>query len=328
MKKIKIAGLVLLAPLALLCACGGTPTLAISANWYSDPALTDNSTSDKPETLEYKVEFVKPAGGSANAFTVDYETGTYRTILKSERRQLSDGTNETVYVYSTELAISGYYSMGDKKSEVFQDKVTTEAVFRNVNKQLAPISTKREVACTSPRQLAPETLEDGYRSYHYVYETSYDLELTKAKVAYTDLKAENPSPAEQELPLGKGATYLDNEQILFALRGVNLASIVNLRSINPVERQVLPLATSNPASTTVELNDATIGGIKGKYTVDAYKVDLSYQSSHPGATQTLWYAKPNSPNTYRGALLSMEAPVMYGLGTLRYTLVSADFTDK
>lgn len=327
MKKIKIiAGLTLLAPLTLLCACGGSTSFALNANWYSDPALTDNSTADQPETLNYKVEFVKPAG--EEGFTVDYETGTYVTTLKSERRTLSDGTSETVYVYTTELSIGGYYSMGESKSDRFEDSVTTEAVFRNVNKQLAPISSKRTVSCTAPRQISPETLEEGYRYFNYVYETTYNLELNRATVSYTDLKEETPEPSVKELTIGKGATFLDNEELLFALRGTNLTSVVTVRSINSLVGQVQTLATANPIATTVELNGATIGGKAGNFTVDAYKVDLAYQTSNPGATQTLWYARPGTPNSYRGALLCMEVPVMYGLGTLRYTLTNADFTDK
>lgn len=328
MKKSRFAGLLLLLPVTFLAGCGGgTPALSLSANWYLDNTLSENRTDEKEEVLEYKITY-KPEGTDSD-FTVSYDEGTYKTSLRSERRTLADGTDATVYVYSTEMSITGRYSFGSETSEDFTDSVKTEAVFRNVTKGLQPLSSSRTVNTTSPTKLTPSSLEGAYKYYSFTYETEYDEALENATITYTDLITEGATPVVTELSLDEEeGTYFDNEQLLFALRGVNLSSVITFRSLNQVQRQVQSLATSEPTSTTVELKGANIGGTVSDYTVDAIKVNLSYQTTHSGGTHAFWYAKTGTPNNWRNVLLYMETPIIYGMGSLCYTLTYADFTDK
>lgn len=327
MKKIRLAGLLLL-PVTLLTGCGGiTPALSLSANWYSDNTLSENRTDEKEEVLKYKVTY-QPEGTESD-FTVSYDEGTYTTSLRSERRTLLDGTDETVYVYTTELNITGRYAYGSDTSEDFTDCIKSEAVFRNVSKGLQPLSSSKTVKTTSPTKLTPSALEGSYHCYEFTYVTEYDNALEQATVTYTDLTVETPTPVVTELALDEEeGTYFDNEQLLFALRGVNLSSVITFRSLNQVALQVQSLATSEPTSTSVELKGASLDGTVDDYTVDAVKINLAYQATHSGGTQSMWYAKTGTPNTWRNVLLYMEVPIMYSMGSLCYTLTSAEFTDK
>ena len=324
MKKIRLAGLALVAPLCLLCACTTQTPLSFSANWYSDTALNEN-ISDTYEHLEYKVEFKE---AEEKDFSVAYDPGTYTTTLKSELATLPDGTSETVYVYSTELKISGRYTFNGETSDTFEDSVSSEVMFRNVKKGLAPVSSTKTVKTTSPVQNA-DSLEESFKEYHYTYDVSYNVELTEAKITFTDLNAETPEPAETTVAIAEGGTYLDNEQILFALRGLDLSTQKTFRSINPVVNNVQTVSIYSPSSTTVSLSGAEIDGVTDDYEIAAYAVNLGYQTSFPGGTQVAYYAQTVATNnTYRNVLLYLEVPVMQSLGTLRYTLVKAQFAEK
>jgi len=328
-KKSKIAAAVIAVPLTLsiLTACGGTPTLSFTSNWYKLTSLGADIAGTE-ETLEYKVTFVAPE--SKSDFSVSYDEGTYKAVLTSELKPLADGTNEVVYVYNTELKISGRYSYKDQTGETFTDEVTSEAVFRNVSKLLAPVSSKVTAKSNSPVSLSPSDLASGYKKYDYTLETSYDLALTEAKVVYNDMTLKEPAPKETTINIKSDATYLDNSEIVFALRGANLASSLSFRSINPVTNAVMSLATSEVNAVEYELGGAVLDGQASSAKINAYKIGLRYQSDMGGGTQYFWYAKltDSKNNTYRNVPLMMELPISYGLGTLRYTLVKADFTEQ
>lgn len=267
-------------------------------------------------------------GTEGKDFSVAYDPGTYTTTLKSELSTLPDGTSETVYVYTTELSISGRYTFKGETSETFEDSVTSKVVFRNVKKRLAPVSSTKTVKTTSPVQNA-DTLEDSFKEYHYTYDVSYNIDLTEAKITYTDLTAETPEPMETTVSVATEGSFLDNEQILFALRGLDLSTQKSFYSINPVVNNMQPVSVYSPSSTTVSLSGAEIDGVTDDYEIAAYAVNIGYQTSFPGGTQVLYYAQTvANSNTFRNALLYMEVPVMQSLGTLRYTLVKAQFSDK
>ena len=324
MKKIRLAGLALAAPLCLLCACTTQSSLSFSANWYSDTALIEN-ISDTYEHLEYAVTF---RGSEDETHSVDYDDGIYTTTLRSKLYKLPDGTSETVYVYSTELSITGRYTYNGETSETFEDSVTSEVVFRNIKNRLAPVHSLKTVKSTSP-VTNPDSLENSFLEYRYTYEVSYDVNLTQATVVYTDLAAENAEPKETVIPISVQGSYLDNEQILFALRGLDLSMEASFSSINPVGTKVESLSVASPASTTVSLKNADLNGTVKDYEIDAYSVTLYYNSTLAGSAQTLYYAQTvPSSNTYRNALLYMEVPVMNEMGTLCYSLVKAQFTSK
>lgn len=324
MKKIRLAGLLMLAPVVMMTGCGGAIPLSFATNWYANTALGAD-IGDTLEQLEYKVEFSAPS--SANPFTVTYQTGTYVTTLKSEVRALSEELNEMVYVYTTQFNISGQYSLDGKKGAEFTDSVTSEIVFRNTAKRLAPVSSKKTVVSTAPTSLAPVSIETAYATYRYTYETQYDLDLTKVTTTYTPEKGEK---RVSEVALGSDGTYLDNEQILFALRGINLSTVASFRTLNTVAGGVQTVSTLEPTTTEYELTGASIDGVPQTGKISAIKAKLAYQTTYSGPTRTLWYAKmtSSSANVYRNVLLRMEDPLLYGLGTLNYTLSSAQFANK
>ena len=339
MKKIRLAGLMLLAPLTLLCACSGGVPLSFAANWNRNTA--DSSVSNTREELVYEVTFT-PSETPAGTLTAEYDEGTYTTLLENKNLTLSDGSSQEGYVYTTKLTISGRFRLGSEVSETFTDTVTSTVSFLSASQRLKPVKSEKEVVSTSPVASSPSSLENAFTTYHYTYDVSYDAGLTTATAVYTDLteyKTEEGEtvrrdPETREYDITGDPTYLDNEQILFALRGLNLSSAAaTFRTINQVMGIVAEVSTSansSAASSVKENVDFTMNGEAVKQEIDAVEVPLTYLTTPSGQSQTLVYAATTdaNSNTYRNVLLRMEVPVLQSLGTLVYTLKEAAFADK
>ena len=338
MKKIRLAGLILLAPLTLLCACSGGTPLSFSANWYRNTALGD-SIGQTHETLTYSVTFT-PSETSEEGLTVEYDAGTYTTELINDNVTLADGSTKEGYIYTTELSISGRYRLGGEVKE-FSDFVTSKVTFLPVGYGLQPVKSEKEVSSTSPQNAAAETLDGAVGEFHYTYDVTYDASLSTATAVYTDLVEREqedgssalPEPETREFEIEGDTTYLDNEQILFALRGLDLSAGVTFRTINSVMGHVTEAGTSSNTQSSAAVKtavDFTMDGTAVKQELDAVEVPLVYRSSPSGQAQTLVYAATTDPNnnTYRNVLLKMEVPVLQSLGTLVYTLKEATFANK
>ena len=338
MKKIRLAGLILLAPLTLLCACSGGTPLSFSANWYRNTALGD-SIGQTHETLTYSVTFT-PSETSEEGLTVEYDAGTYTTELINDNVTLADGSTKEGYIYTTELSISGRYRLDGEVKE-FSDFVTSKVTFLPVGYGLQPVKSEKEVSSTSPQNAAAETLDGAVGEFHYTYDVTYDASLSTATAVYTDLVEREqedgssalPEPETREFDIAGDTTYLDNEQILFALRGLDLSAGVTFRTINSVMGHVTEAGTSSNTQSSAAVKtavDFTMDGTAVKQELDAVEVPLVYRSSPSGQAQTLVYAATTDPNnnTYRNVLLKMEVPVLQSLGTLVYTLKEATFANK
>ncbi len=336
MKKKRIAALALLAPLTLLCACAGEKApLAINTNWCSKTDLGSDISGTK-ETLTYDVSFQAP--DEKDVFGVVYEGGTYVTDLSVEMATLPDETQELAYVYTTTLTVSGYYFYGEEKSETFTDSVVSRMVFRNASKRLAPIISTSEMKQTLLRSAAPTSLQETYSSTHYARSTSYNEFTTQATVTLTDKKLEADklandeayTPLSQTVSIDKGGSYFDSEQILFALRGIDITAATSFYSIDPQDRTLSEVTTTAATAVEYDLTGVTVDGQPSTQKIQAYNTALTYNKTMAGAGRSLWYAKTvsASANTYRNVLLRMETPLMYGMGTLVYTLKDAQFANK
>ena len=329
MKKIRLAGLLLLAPLTLLSACSGGTPLSFTANWYRNTAH-GSSVNDTLEELTYEVSFTPAENDSS--FSVEYDTGTYTTRLINANIALSDGSTKEGYIYTTELTISGRYRLGSEVSEDFSDRVSSSVSFLPVTDGLKPVKSEKEVLSTSPIVSLPETLEGAFETYHYTYDVSYDAALRTASAVSTDLNADTPAPETREYAIDGTTTYLDNEQILFALRGLSLSSVATFRTVNSVMGIVTEVSTGTSTTGPTSLKesvDFTMDGTAVKTEIDAVQVPIIYQSTPSGQQQDLVYAATtDTNNTYRNVLLRMEVPVLQSLGTLVYRLKEAAFTTK
>ncbi len=326
MKKTALVGLLLVS--LMLCACSQGSALTFNANWYKNTTL-GKDLSGTQEILDYEVTF-KQSSTASDAFRVEYDKGTYRTELKNAYLTLSDGSSQREgYIYTTRLDISGRYIVNGAVGETFHDYILSTVSFLPVDNALQPVSSEKEVYTTSAISTSPSSLDTASVTYHYSYTVRYDSALSNATAVYTDLLQEDAEPKTTEYDLTGNTTFLDNEQILFALRGLDMNSSASFRSINSVMSQVQDVSLGTPTITeetvNFEADGETVSG-----SVQAYSVSLTYDNSYSGSPQTLVYARRTDANnnTYRNVLLRMETSVLQSLGTLTYRLVKADFSDK
>lgn len=327
MKLKRIAGLVALAPFLLLAGCNSTPSLSLSAYWYSN-ATNSGGLTGTSEQLVYNVTFRPSETGK---FRAEYDVGRYTTSLKSENISYAEGS-PIGYCYETELDLTGRYYVGGEKGEDFHDRVATKVWFLGVSDGLRPIRSERTVHCTAPNTSA-SSAADAQVLYEYTYVTEYDPSLSTGTTTYT---ATGEEPVVTKVSLGSGGTFLDNEQILFALRGLDMNSSFSFRTINPLKQGVATTVASvdTPSTGRSEFTfaikqEGTEGQAEAR-TLDAATVSVGYQGNNGGRTQTYVYAKCVKPdaNTYRNVLLHMETYALYSLGTFSYDLAEAQFGNK
>ena len=146
----------------------------------------------------------------------------------------------------------------------------------------------------------------------------------------TDLT--NNASTTQTFEIDEKYTYLDNEQLLFALRGLDQKSSPSFYVYAPFSNKVQTIYARFDALTTGETFSFNTEDGKGADTLRAisyYPVTLGIDEKNSGSTQTVWLAERTnaSNNEYRNVILSMKVTLAYNVGTLHYSLQSADFID-
>lgn len=307
----------------LFAACTETNNkVSFKHYWYRDSSIATASV----ETLVYNVSFEAGTGISDDEYTLDYNNGKYTTKLSLIN---DDGTE--FYRYETELTVDVTYIYGDATFTA-QDSVKTSVDFEK-SVTLAPIKSHKEIVSHSPLSGAGATVNDCYTKYDYVVDVTYNG--VNGSVVVDNRAADNDdvSSVAFEIEDSDDYTYLDNEQLLFALRG-----------INPSEKSAPELLVYAPFTKAVQSIKASFGskveGEKFKFTtkgeteatektISYYPVSLSIDANSPGATQTIKVATHGDPKTneWRNVILEIQTPISYSLGTLTYKLVSAEFSE-
>ncbi len=329
MKKIKFASLLLFAPLALLSACGGVSRIEFQTNWYRNTALGDDIAGTS-EVLEYEVSVFDAA--EHNGLTAEYTNGTFVTRLENRPVKTETETKEG-YVLETQFAIDVKFSFGGASTEVLHDEVSSHVEFLSVGESLRPVYSKKTVHNRAPNDL-PESLETCYTEYSYSYEISYNDALTSATVTYTDFlpdaNGNTAEPTKREVNIGGKSSYLDNEEILFALRGMNFGDVQPVfRTYNFTTGTVLETTLNDTAK---EVAEPVSFERNGEAVVsDALPaVELKVGMRGIGQSRVIVFAKKTSDtdNVNRNVPLRMETPILRSLGKMRYKLVKATFSDK
>ncbi len=310
--------------LLLFASCGEVRT-SFSSNWYANTALS-TSIGDTFETLTYTVSYEK---GSNEYAQVSYENGVYTTTLTNAIYDWEDGSHDNVYVYKTQLTLDVTYTVAGK-SESYRDEISSVSVFRTVNENLRPVYSEKTVRAHSLLRSNPIDFDQDVGAYHYSLRTTYNKDVTKAKLVYTDLSDDSQKVTEHKID--DNYTYLDNEQLLFAIRGMNIAASASetVNVLNTSRGIVQPVKITNSAVATMT-PAFTVNGKKVEEESIAYnQLSVAIDDLQSGVAQTCYYAKTVSQtaNTYRNVMIVNRSVLPYNMGTLVYTLDDANFTDK
>ncbi len=324
MKPKRFFSLFALAPLALLAGCGGTVALSFSPNWYAK--TTSENLTGTYEHLVYDVTF-KSNGGD---YAVEYDTGTYETTLTDDPTFSLNGKTYAAYHLHTELSLTGRYFYKNEAEEAFEDSMISDVWFLSAGASLQPLKSEKYVHSTVPA--VEPTTENLTRTFDYTYTVAYSEDRSSAE--YTmDIAApeENKGKTQDTIELETDGTFLDNEEIAFALRGIDYTSStpITFNTIDPQTNRCLSVSGSSP-SAEQETVSFSINGETINETIPTAHIELSYNTSNPGPTRTFVYAAKtsDSENRFRNVLISFESPIIQSLGTLTYTLKEATFNDK
>ncbi len=312
----------------LFTACANTSSkMSFSANWYQD--TTSKTISQTVETLEYTItpSYDGYEGLNDDYFKTTYSTGTYVTTLKPVEYE-----GETVYEYTTrsEIGVSFLHKASGENTQVFTDVVQSTVLFTGIyNGGLRPIKSVKTIQSHTPVNGNPGNKDQCYVYYHYQVEITY-TGVESGTCVLTDyegniLSEKNKTKTNEFQIDTKKYTYLDNEQILFALRGVPEASNKFLcynASTDSVQTVNMVVGSAEGATYEFMMN-----GENKKADISAVPVSIEIDAINSGGAQNIWYAKTTSVknNVYRNVMLKFERPIAYNIGKLVYTLTSATF---
>lgn len=301
-------------------ACANTSQkTSFNSNWQTDSTVIQN---DLTETLEYNVRFEKSTP-TQNDFSLDYTNGTYTTSLKTE---YSEG--RIIYIYESTLQIDVIYQFG-QESKQLTDRVYSHVEFEDADSFLRPLSSYKETLSHSPANGAT-SLDKCYETYHHSIDIKY-TENGAGEMVYKNLADENSKDQKESFKVStKKYTHLDNEQLLFAIRGINpsQSTTAKFNVYSPFINRAQKVKVSFDSATSRDFT-FTKNGTSIKETIQYYPVKIALDETNPGATQTAWVAKSTSTtsNVYRNVVLRLETPLSYNLGSLVYELKSATFSN-
>lgn len=307
---------------SLLSACGANYKVAFSDYWKKTVNQTIIQTVS--EVCEYDVTFTPKANAS---YKVNYQNGKYTTTFTSET--LND---KTLYYYSTELSIQVQYAVGNDTTEWMDDSVKSTVVFQSCNNSLKPISSEKHTVSHSPVAMTASSSNTAFKKYDVSVVTKYDeATCDKATVTKTNnLLSKNNSETQTFTIKHDTYNYLDNEQLLFAIRCISQASNTSNRfqvySPFTNSMQKINVNYGTVASKDFTLN---IDGTASTQPISYYPttIKLHTKDGNSGTDKTVWIAetKDVQNNTYRNVILRQEIPVSFNLGTLNFDLKSVNF---
>lgn len=307
-----------------LTSCANTNyKVKFSENWYLDTTYDVQSTAT--ETLVYDVTFDKGSNAETAYRAIYYDKGVYTTVLKAV---FSETENGYIYSYTTnlEIPVSFECKATGEISEKFTDVVTAEVTFKSAKQGLKPLTSKKTIVSHSPTTIdQPTELTQCYSFYNYTVETTYDEDLNGTSVQTNHLKGDEKITTNFE-SADEDYTTLDNEQLLFALRGMSAISSSKFNVYNNSWKTSQLVSVTADTASSEEFTFKK-GETETKATISYLPVSLKLDVNDSGSEQSVWIAKMGelNNNVYRNVILRMEMPLFYTYGSLVYTLTQANF---
>lgn len=342
---------------------------ATTANWNvrTSTSVEKNSYDfwqKNKEVATYSLSFKEGSNSSYKVVYNDLENTVYTTrFYMSSFDWATDGTieeyrseesdSEPVYVYETELKISGYYQIKPDGAKFdFNDELVTKCYFRPAGKNLQPIYSYQKVINTAPAALSTGNINAAYVRTDEEFYTYYNKACTQATVKQVVYNSETDRTdvTESEKKLGlsgnSGRSNFDNSQIRAAIRAFTMSGgamrtfnvlspqngavqSVSARFANPAELNVTDdaqiISALNNAPDSYIFYDGRPAEGSSSETPRNFRysaVSLSINASLQGTSPAMWYStvENNDVNTTRAVLLKMSTPLSFAAGTLTYTL--------
>ncbi len=312
MKNKKLFSLCALAiTLSFFGGCAAANKVNFDNYWDTDSLLSAQNIQEK---LEYKVEFEK--NSTSFGYELSYENGKYMTELIYQNGN---------YTYTTNLSIDVTYTLNGE-SKTWTDSVTSSVIFATAENALYPVSSSKTIYSHSPVGSKQTKVENCYKLYERQVTTTYSEEGNVCKVV-KDATSNTPETSETTFKTSGDHRYLDNEQLLFALRGFsNSTSAGKFLVYSPFVKRLQTINFALSEASQTKFTFAKNGESKERE-ISCRVAQLQINEKNPGSIQTALYASVTSSgnNEYRNVMLSLETPLAYNLGKFVYTLTSATY---
>ena len=354
--------------------CAPVNKLAFYSNWTSNQTyhteFKETAVYDVVYCDDYRINTGKSevdySAEKSDKYTVVYgENGTAKNAYSSTVeavQSLPASLNITVeetelYKITTELKLPVTYNVVEtKKSYSFEDSITSTVYFRSHDQSLAPVYSEKSFDTT---QLVSN--KNGIYIVRYVYETKIDwiTNGNKAALTVTDKTADAEKKYEDDDAVRLTAidnsstqikytagTVLDNETLLFSVRGLQLSSAFSstLKIIDTAYKNVQSIAVSS--NRTINVTDPwtlALNGTEQKY--DSYATYLTTlnraDSKYTGKAKHCYYQVTKAETSEEGEeketsgatnarafLVKIVEALPNDLGALEYRLNSVQVTEK
>ena len=319
MKKPFLAIAALTLGVSMMTACSVDTTTNFTSFW--NPTPVNEILPGTLETYEYEVS-LKEKTASNSTYSLDYKDGTYKTTLSI------DPENSELYLLETTLTLSVAVQYKEQKTEYFSDSVTTKVKFKSAQNGLRPVYSEKTTVSTSPKALNTSSLADAYARYNYTVTTTYNDKCTSATCERVDFGGEGTGFTavgnyKKNFSVPQKHTYLDNEQLVIALRGISSKNEQSLSVYNASQRKVQTVKSDMDDVQSGSFHMSLNGEVKD-YTIDYAVTSLQISGINSGEEQRYYIAQNvGESNTFRHMILRMETPLSFNLGTLEYRLIKA-----
>ena len=315
------------------CSCAPTITLSFSNNW--DPQNSANF--GHVETYVYDVNFateyvendytIRQSAGLSNAVGINFKNGVYiMTLSVLDKTNLETNKDSTVFEglsadykvirIQSLLTITSEYTPKDKPTESYEELVKTDCYMLDTKNALAPIYSYTENRFSVLSISGGETeIKKAFNSTEILYNKDSYKMIQKVFNPDTseliDTKEENYSYTFK--------TIIDNNNLLFALRNVNLTQ---------ESAKTLPVVSGTYGTATDlsinYINDVNVNVNSVDYTAKRVSFARSSQSTQ-GQPQLVYIQTGENAKSLMVKYVTPMAeigPSYNTLGALVYTLRS------
>lgn len=320
-RKSVVAISTLLIASSLLASCGGGgEKVSFGEYWYKNSSVRAEVGAE--EILSYDVSFT-PGSGISKNYELAYSNGEYSTSFK-----LVEENGKKFYRLSSTLTIDVTYTFGG--NDVTFTDTTSSLVEFEANTAFTPIKSEKHVVSHSPRKTNDSTELSG----------CYDVFDYSATVVYngasgTSTVVNNTNNATKsnsfELDDADDYTYIDNEQLYFALRALQptarASTLLVYAPFSKVAQQISATFGSKVSNEKFKFVKNSETMPTDGYAVEYVPITIALAEKNPGSPQLIKVATTNDAdrNTNRNLILEIQTPLAYNLGTLTYKLKSAKF---
>lgn len=318
MKAKKLLPVLALALAATTFTACGDQSVAFGHYWFKESLTKETNFF---EQAEYKISSKSTQSGYNN-YEVEY-SGKFTTTLEYS-------ATEDIYTYSTKLDVTASFKLGETESEV-QDTAESWVKFDAASNSLRPLSSYKKMLCHTPISGEYESAEKCYVTVDYEYSADYEKNEIKGKCNLTSSRDEKAEMVlDNSFDFIKNYTFIDNEQILVAVRGFSADTTnatVSTYSAFAKGMQKVKFSFTDADENASETFDYTLINADGTENTAAKNIlcrtaKISLDQKNPGATQTVKFAKTKNANDndYRNLILEITTPLAYSMGEIYYKL--------